>query len=45
MANVNAEEGIAIGGYADGHTGHGHTAAKRLAPKFFVRLVPKAGNE
>ena len=42
MADVYAEECVAIGGYADGHTGHGHAAAQRLAPKFFVRLVPKA---
>ena len=40
-----AKKSIAIGKYADGHTGHGHAAAKRLAPKFFVRLVPKAGND
>lgn len=43
MADVNAEEGVAIGRYADGHTGHGHAAAEWLAPKFFVCLVPKAG--
>ena len=43
MADVYAEECVAIGGYADGHTGHGHAAAERLAPKFFVRFVPKAG--
>ena len=43
MADVYAEEGVAIGRYADGHTGHGHAAAERRAPKFFIRLVPKAG--
>ena len=43
MADMYAKKSITIGKYADGHTGHGHAAAERLAPKFFVRLVPKAG--
>lgn len=38
-----AKKSVAIGRYADGNTGYGHAAAKRLAPKFFVRLVPKTG--
>ena len=37
-----AKKSITIGKYTDGHTGHGHAAAERLGPKFFVRLVPKA---
>lgn len=43
MADMYAKKSITIGKYADGHTGHGHAAAEWLAPKFFVRLVPKAG--
>ena len=43
MADMYAKKSIAIGGDADGHTGHGHAAAEWLAPKFFVRFVPKAG--
>ena len=37
-----AKKSIAIGKYADGHTGHGNAAAQGFAAKFFIRLVPKA---